>query len=161
MKIFFSYLKKYWKLCVLTLALASINQIFSLLDPYIFRFVVDDYATKIDLYTKAQFIHGVGILLLGTIGVAFVSRVAKNFQDFYLNGVSQRVGADLYRDGVSRTLALPYSIFEDERSGETLGKLQKVRQDTEKLIAAGVNVLFISLIGFIFVAVYATSIYWG
>ena len=29
------------------------------------------------------------------------------------------------------------------------------------MIAAGVNVLFISLIGFIFVAVYATSIYWG
>lgn len=161
MKVFYSYLKKYWKLCLLTLVLASINQIFSLLDPYIFRHVIDGYATKPDLYNKVEFFKGVSILLLAIVGTAFVSRVAKNFQDYFLNGISQRVGADLYRDGVAHALSLPYSVFEDERSGETLGKLQKVRQDTEKLIAALVNVLFVSLIGFIFIAVYATSIYWG
>lgn len=144
----------------MTLILATINQVFSLLDPYIFRHIIDDYATKPELYTKSEFISGVSFLLLGIIGVAFVSRVAKNFQDFYLNMVSQRVGADLYSDGVSRTLSLPYSIFEDERSGETLGKLQKARQDSEKLIAAMVNILFVSLVGFIFVAIYATSVYW-
>lgn len=160
MKIFFVYLKKYWKLCVLTLFLAAINQTFSLLDPYIFRFVIDEYATKPELYTEAEFFRGVGLLLLGIVGVAFISRVAKNFQDYYLNSVSQRVGADLYRDGISHALHLPYSVFEDERSGETLGKLQKVRQDTEKLIASFVNVFFVALIGFIFVAIYATSIYW-
>ncbi len=161
MKTFYHYLRKYWKLCALTLVLASINQIFSLLDPYIFRHVIDNYATKPDLYTRVQFFHGVGVLLLAIIGTAFVSRTAKNFQDYFLNGISQRVGADLYRDGVAHSLALPYSVFEDERSGETLGKLQKVRGDTEKLIASLVNVLFVSFIGFIFVAVYATSIYWG
>ena len=161
MRIFFNYLKKYWQFCILTLVLATINQIFSFLDPYIFRYVIDEYATKPDLYTKTEFFHGVGLLLLAIIGVAFISRVAKNFQDYYLNGISQRVGADLYRDGVAHTLSLPYSVLEDERSGETLGKLQKARQDTEKLIAALVNVLFVSFVGFIFVAIYATSIYWG
>lgn len=160
MRIFYEYLKKYWKLCALTLLLASINQFFSLLDPLIFRYVIDEYATKPDLYTKKEFFQGIGLLLLAIVGTALVSRVAKNFQDYFLNGISQRVGADLYRDGVSHALALPYSVFEDERSGETLGKLQKVRQDTEKLIAAVVNVLFVSLLGFIFVAVYAISIYW-
>ena len=161
MQIFFHYLKKYWKLCVLTLILAAINQIFSLLDPYIFRFVVDKYATHPELYTKTEFIKGVAILLSGIVGVAFVSRLAKNFQDYYLNGVSQRVGADMYSDGVAHTLLLPYSIFEDERSGETLGKLQKARQDTEKLIALLVNILFVSLVGFIFVAFYSIYIYWA
>ena len=161
MKIFYGYIKKYWKLCLLTLVLASINQIFSLLDPYIFQHVIDQYATKPDLYTQAQFFHGIGILLLAIVGVAFVSRTAKNFQDYYLNGVSQRVGADIYRDGVSHSLSLPYAAFEDERSGETLGKLQKVRENTEKFIAAFVNVLFVSLIGFIFVSIYAVHIYWG
>src|SRR3989344_3856494 len=151
MRIFYSYLKKYWKLCVLTLTLATINQTFSLLDPYIFQHVIDEYATKPDMYTKPEFFKGIGLLLLAIVGVAFVSRVAKNFQDYFLNGISQRVGADLYRDGISHSLSLPYSIFEDERSGETLGKLQKVRQDTEKLIIAIVNVLFVSLVGFIFV----------
>jgi len=161
MRIFLHYLKRYWKLCVLTLVLATINQVFSLLDPYIFRYVIDDYVAKVDLYTRAEFIQGVGLLLLGTIFVAFVSRVAKNFQDYYLNGVSQRVGADLYRDGVSHTLSLPFSIFEDERSGETLGKLQKVRTDTEKLMVALVNILFVSLVGFVFVAIYSVQVYWG
>ncbi len=161
MRIFYHYLKKYWKLCLLTLLLATINQFFSLLDPYIFRHVIDQYATKPDLYTKAQFFSGISLLLLAIVGTAFISRVAKNFQDYFLNGISQRVGADLYRDGVSHALSLPYSVFEDERSGETLGKLQKARTDTERLIAAIVNILFISLVGFIFVAVYATSIYWG
>lgn len=161
MEIFLKYLKKYWKLCVLTLVLAAINQIFSLLDPYIFRFVIDEYATKPEIYSRPEFFRGVGLLLLAIVGVAFVSRVAKNFQDFYLNKVAQKVGADLYTDGVAHTLALPYRIFEDEKSGETLGKLQKVRQDTEKLIASLVNVLFVSLVGFIFVSVYAFNIYWG
>lgn len=161
MKVFTGYLKKYWRLCALTLGLATVNQIFSLLDPYIFRFVIDDYATKPDLYTRAEFFHGVLLLLLGIIGVAFVSRVAKNFQDYYLNSVSQKVGADLYQAGVAHTLALPYRVFEDEKSGETLGKLQKARTDTEKLMASLVNVLFVSLIGFIFVSIYAFTIYWG
>jgi ATP-binding cassette subfamily B protein len=161
MQIFYHYLKKYWKLCVLTLVLAAINQIFSLLDPYIFRHVIDQYATKPELYTRAEFFRGVGLLLLAIVGVAFISRTAKNFQDYFLNGVSKRVGADLYRDGIAHSLALPYESFEDERSGETLGKLQKARDDTEKLIAAIINVLFVSFVGFIFVAIYAINIYWG
>ena len=161
MKILYHYVKKYWKLCLLTLLLATVNQVFSLLDPYIFQHVIDNFATKSDLYTRVEFFRGVGLLLLAIIGVAFVSRTAKNFQDYFLNGISKRVGADIYRDGVSHSLSLPYSVFEDERSGETLGKLQKVRLDTEALIAAVVNVLFVSFIGFIFVACYATSIYWG
>ena len=161
MKIFYGYIKKYWKLCALTLVLATINQVFSLLDPYIFRHVIDEYATNPGMYTKAEFFHGVSYLLLLIIGAAFISRTAKNFQDYFLNGVSQRVGADIYRDGVSHSLALPYASFEDERSGETLGKLQNVRENTEKFIAAFVNVLFVSLIGFLFVAIYAVHIYWG
>ena len=123
--------------------------------------MIDQYVTKPDLYTRAEFFYGAGFLLLGIVGVALVSRIAKNFQDYFLNGVSQRVGADIYRDGVTHSLSLPYSSFEDERSGETLGKLQQVRADTEKFIASFVNVLFVSLIGFIFIAIYAVRIYWG
>jgi ATP-binding cassette subfamily B protein len=57
-------------------------------------------------------------------------------------------------------LRLPYSVFEDQRSGETLGKLQKVRTDVEKLIASFINVLFTSLVGIIFVVIYAINVYW-
>jgi ATP-binding cassette subfamily B protein len=92
--------------------------------------------------------------------VAFVSRVAKNFQDYYINVITQRLGAQLYSDGIRHSLELPYSVFEDQRSGETLGKLQKVRSDVEKLLTNAINVLFTSLIGIIFVMIYALSVHW-
>lgn len=161
MKILISYLKQHAWLCVGVILLAAINQIFSLLDPLIFRHIIDDYATKFDSFTFAEFFRGVSYLLLLAVGAAFVSRVAKNFQDYYLNTVTQRTGAKIYNDGIEHSLALPYEVFEDQRSGETLGTLQKVRTSSEAFINAFINVLFVSIIGFIFVTIYAAKIYWG
>jgi ATP-binding cassette subfamily B protein len=160
MKLLFSYLKQYWQLIALALVLAAINQIFSLLDPLIFRHVIDEYATQFQKYTRAEFFKGVTVLLAAAVGVAFVSRVAKNFQDYFINVITQRLGAQLYSDGIRHSLELPYQVFEDQRSGETLGKLQKVRTDVERLMAASINILFISLVGVIFVMVYAFSVHW-
>ena len=154
------YLRKHWRIVFLALLLATVNQIFSLLDPLIFRYVIDGYATKFHQYTTSQFIQGVSLLLAAAVGVAFVSRVAKNFQDYYVNVVTQRTGAELYADGVERSLSLPYAIFEDQRSGETLGKLQKVRTDVERFITAFVNILFTATVGVVFVTVYALRVDW-
>ena len=154
------YLADYWRLIALALFLAAINQIFSLLDPLIFRYVIDQYATRFSEYTTEEFFRGVSVLLAAAVGVAFVSRVAKNFQDYFINVITQRLGARIYSDGIQHSLELPYSVFEDQRSGETLGKLQKVRSDVEKLIAASINILFTSLVGIIFVMVYAWSVHW-
>ncbi len=160
MKLLFSYLRRYWPLVALTLLLATINQVFSLLDPWIFRHVIDQYATRFSDYTPPQFFKGVGLLLAAAVGVAFVSRVAKSFQDYYINTITQRVGAEMYSDGLKHSLELPYQTFEDQRSGQTLSILQKARTDVEKLIAASVNVLFTSLVGIVFVTVYAISVHW-
>ena len=160
MKLLAAYLADYWRLVALALVLAAINQIFSLLDPLIFRHVIDEYATRFSEYSTGEFFRGVSLLLAAAVGVAFVSRVAKNFQDYFINVITQRLGARLYSDGIQHSLDLPYSVFEDQRSGETLGKLQKVRTDVEKLIAASINVLFTSLVGIIFVMVYAWSVHW-
>jgi ATP-binding cassette subfamily B protein len=160
MKLLVSYLKDYWRLVALALVLAAINQVFSLLDPLIFRHVIDQYATKFKEYTTAEFFRGVSVLLAAAVGVAFISRVAKNFQDYFINVITQRLGARIYSDGIRHSLELPYSVFEDQRSGETLGKLQKVRTDVEKLISVSINVLFTSLVGIIFVVIYALSVHW-
>src|SRR3954453_4087656 len=157
----YRYLRDYWKLVSAALALAAINQVFSLLDPLIFRHIIDSYATRYTEYTSAEFIRGVSVLLGMAVGVAFVSRVAKNFQDYFVNLITQQVGARLYADGVRHSLELPYSLFEDQRSGETLGKLQKVRSDVEKLIGLAVNLLFTTLIGVIFVMIYAAKVHWA
>jgi ATP-binding cassette subfamily B protein len=160
MALLWSYLKRYRKLVALALVLAAINQIFSLLDPLIFRYVIDRYATQYQLYTTAQFFRGVSMLLLAAVGVAFVSRVAKNFQDYFINVITQRLGAEIYADGIRHSLALPYQVFEDQRSGETLGILQKVRTDVEKLISLAINLLFTTLVGILFVMAYAFSVHW-
>jgi ATP-binding cassette subfamily B protein len=160
MKLLWSYLRRHLGLVLLALVLAATNQVFSLLDPLIFRYVIDNYATRFSEYSTGEFFRGVGLLLLAAMGVAFVSRVAKNFQDYFINVITQRVGASLYADGISHSLQLPYQVFEDQRSGETLGKLQKVRTDVEKLIAMAVNVLFQTLVGIVFVMVYAFSVHW-
>ncbi|MCI0419628.1 MAG: ABC transporter ATP-binding protein/permease, partial [Acidobacteria bacterium] len=160
MKLLFTYLKQYWKLVALALFLAAINQIFSLLDPFIFRHVIDEYATRYQDYTTTEFFEGVSLLLAAAIGVAFVSRVAKNFQDYFINVIVQRLGAQIYSDGLRHSLELPYSVFEDQRSGETLGKLQKVRTDVEKLTVAAINIVFTSLVGVLWVMGYALSVHW-
>ncbi|MSO30376.1 MAG: ABC transporter ATP-binding protein [Acidobacteria bacterium] len=160
MVLLYRYLTGYWRLVLLALVLAAINQIFSLLDPLIFRHVIDEYATRFQDYTTAQFFRGVSLLLGAAVGVAFVSRLAKNFQDYFISVITQRLGAEIYADGISHSLKLPYAVFEDQRSGETLGKLQKVRSDVEKLISVSINVLFTSLVGIVFVVVYAFSVHW-
>src|SRR3954464_14338686 len=108
MRLLYSYLRNYWGLVFLALLLAAVNQIFSLLDPLIFRHVIDQYATRYREYTTSQFFRGVSVLLAAAGGAPFVSRVAKNFQDYFLNVVTQRLGADLYSDGVRHSLELPY-----------------------------------------------------
>ncbi len=160
MQILFEYLKKYWRLCMFVVILAVINQVFSLFEPMIFQHIIDNYALRFHELTRAEFFKGTITLLGLFVGTALISRIAKNFQDYYLNTVSQRSGADMYREGVEHSLDLPYEVFEDERSGETLGKLQKARQDAEKLISDTINTLLISCIIFIFVMIYASLVYW-
>jgi ATP-binding cassette subfamily B protein len=160
MKLLFTYLKQHWQLVVLALFLATVNQVFSLLDPLIFRHIIDEYALSFEKYTATEFFKGVGMLLAAAVGVAFVSRVAKNFQDYYMNVITQRVGAQIYSDGLGHSLELPYQVFEDQRSGETLGKLQKVRTDVERFISAAINIVFMTLVGVIFVMIYAFSVHW-
>jgi ATP-binding cassette subfamily B protein len=166
MQLLYSYLRRYWPLLVLALVLAAINQVFSLLDPYLFRKLVDHFVPRNSAIGGLRLVpfwpfFWEAIPYIGAmLGVAMVSRIAKNFQDYYVNVITQRLGARMYSDGLRHSLDLPYQVFEDQRSGETLGKLQKVRIDVEKLIQSFVNVLFTALVGIIFVMWYAISVYW-
>jgi ATP-binding cassette subfamily B protein len=159
MKTLISYLKRYKKLVMLSMLLASINQIFSLLDPFIYGKIIDRFASQAGNFTKEEFIKGVGLLIAAAIGVAMVSRIAKAFQDYFINLIIQKLGADIYTDGLKHTLKMPFSEFEDQRSGETLNVLQKVRTDTEKFISNFINILFTSVIGIGFVIAYTVNVH--
>jgi ATP-binding cassette subfamily B protein len=58
-------------------------------------------------------------------------------------------------------MRLPYQDFEDQRSGETLSILTKVRADTEKFIGYVTNVLFGIIVSVVFVSIYATRLHWS
>jgi ATP-binding cassette subfamily B protein len=161
MKLLYSYLKNYKGLIFVSLLLAAINQIFSLFDPMLAGKILDKFVNHPHEGGRSQqeFMSQVMVYLGALIGVAMVSRIAKAFQDYTVNVVIQKSGAKIYTDGLRHALRLPYQDFEDQRSGETLAILQKVRTDSEKLINSAVNILFATLIGVLFVMVYAFSIH--
>ena len=86
----------------------------------------------------------------------------KHFQDYFLNVVIQKFGAKVFTDGLQHAMKLPYQEFEDQRSGETLSVLTKVRTDVEKFMINFINILFGVIIGVVFVFVYAAIfIHWS
>ncbi len=162
-------------LVFLVLGLAAINIGFSLFDPIIFGKLVNlAFNVKKSIETGAKMSSdafywsfswknaGVVYLLICSITVAMVSRIAKNFQDYFLNVIVQKFGAKVFTDGLQHAMKLPYQDFEDQRSGETLSVLQKVRTDTEKFMNYFINVLFGVIVGVVFVFVYAAIfIHWS
>ncbi|TAH02506.1 MAG: ABC transporter ATP-binding protein [Sphingobacteriales bacterium] len=158
MKILLSYLKNYKPLIALALLFATINQCFSLLDPHITGKIVDSFINKKDILSKSEYVNGILKLIGIAVGAAMVSRIAKNFQDYFANIITQKLGAQMYADGLKHSLQLPYQTFEDQRSGETLGILQKVRTDSEKFIIAFINIVFTSLVGMVFVIFYSLNV---
>ncbi|HEX7154561.1 MAG TPA: ABC transporter ATP-binding protein [Thermoanaerobaculia bacterium] len=161
MHLLYRYLTRHKKLLGAALVLATINQVFSLLDPQVFRLIVDNYATKIGTIEQSVFVRGVLLLLAAYVGVALVSRIAKNFQDYFVNVIAQNVGAQLYETSVSHSFSLPFAVFEDQRSGEILQKMHKARADAQSLITNFVNMVFVSLVGLVFVTIYAFTVHWS
>nr|WP_294935229.1 ABC transporter ATP-binding protein [uncultured Flavobacterium sp.] len=160
MKLLYSYLKKHKTLLFLALLMAAINICFSLSDSIITGKLMQDCGVGIAKYKgqELNFIKAVAFWLGLSLGAAMISRITKNFQDYFTNIVIQRTGAEMYTDGIKKSLDLPYENFEDQRSGETLNKLQKVRSDSEKLITLSISLVFQTIIGFIFVIAYISRI---
>ena len=160
MKILYSYLKPHKKLLFLALLMATINICFSLSDSIITGKLLQDCGVGIAKYKTNQsgFLKSLFFWLSLSLGAAMISRLTKNFQDYFTNSVIQRSGAAMYTDGIKKSLGLPFEDFEDQRSGETLSKLQKVRTDSEKLITLSISLIFQTIVGFVFVIIYIARI---
>ena len=94
------------------------------------------------------------------IGTAMVSRIAKNFQDYFVNVMTQKIGTSIYQDTIAHTFSLPYAVFEDQQSGQLLSKLVKAKESIQTYIASLINVVFFALVGVVFVLVYAATVDW-
>ena len=160
MKLLYSYIIKHKMLLFFALIMAAINICFSLSDSVITGKLMQDCGVGMAKYKGKEFdfIKSVAFWLGLSLGAAMISRITKNFQDYFTNVVIQRTGAQMYTDGIKKSLDLPFEEFEDQRSGETLSKLQKVRLDSEKLITLSISLIFQTIIGFIFVIIYVSRI---
>ena len=160
MKILYSYLKPHRKLLFFALLMATINICFSLSDSIITGKLLQDCGVGIAKYkaNETGFLKSLFFWLALSLGAAMISRLTKNFQDYFTNSVIQRSGAAMYTDGIKKSLDLPFEDFEDQRSGETLSKLQKVRTDSEKLITLSISLIFQTIVGFVFVILYISRI---
>ncbi|MEO6253195.1 MAG: ABC transporter ATP-binding protein [Ferruginibacter sp.] len=169
MKILLRYLKPYKWLVVLTLTLAAINIGFSLVDPILLGKLINlandhqgitkppskNFDWDRFFYSFSWQKPGLWFILICSISVAMISRIAKAFQDYFLNVIIQKFGAKVFTDGLQHAMKLPYQEFEDQRSGETLSILTKVRSDVERFMTNFINILFGVIIGVVFVFVYA------
>lgn len=160
MNLLYSYLKKHKILLFFALIMAAINICFSLSDSIITGKLMQDCGVGIAKYkgNELGFVRAVGFWLMLSLGAAMISRLTKNFQDYFTNIIIQRTGAEMYSDGIKKSLDLPYEDFEDQRSGETLSRLQKVRTDSEKLITLFISLIFQTIVGFVFVIIYISRI---
>jgi ATP-binding cassette subfamily B protein len=160
MKLLWKYLHPQRYTILLSLIFAGVSQVLSMVDPIIFGKIIDDYGSPSKLMTQHELVTGVLSWLAIAIAVALVARLAKAFQDYYTGLSVQRLGRQVFDDGLRQTLRLSFQEFEEQRSGETLSILQKVKQDTQRFMQSFVNILFTSIVGIIFLIWYAITKSW-
>ena len=145
---------------VVALVLAGIAQLLSLIDPIIFGKIIDDYATNKGNQTQRELINGVLYWLGIAIAIAITARIARAFQEYFTRQAVQKFGMQIFNDGLKQILRLSFQEFEEQRSGETLSILQKVKTDTERFINSFINILFSSVVGIGFLIWYSINKNW-
>ena len=159
MQLLWKYFHPQRKSIAAALLFAGISQVLSMIDPIIFGKIIDRYARP-SLVVRHALIQGVLTWLGIAIGVALLARLAKAAQDYYTGLSVQRLGLQVFDDGLKQTLRLSFQEFEEQRSGETLSILQKVRTDTQRFMQSLVSVLFTSIVGICFLLWYAFTKSW-
>lgn len=160
MRILWKYLHPQKSWVLLSLLLATVAQLLTLVDPIIFGKIIDDYAIKPVTTNESEKIKGILFWLGIAIAIALAARLAKAFQEYTTRMAVARFGMQIFNDGLRQTLRLNFQEFEESRSGETLSVLQKVKTDTERFMTSFMNVLFSSLIGIGFLIWYSITKNW-
>jgi ATP-binding cassette, subfamily B, bacterial len=168
MQLLYKYLKGEWRSIVVLLTFTALGSLFSLAEPIPFQWIADQYLTLKNgnisfnqQYTDTQFISGVGMILLLTIGLALMARLANSFAGYYQSMTIAKITLKMYTDGIKKSLSLPFQDLEDQRSGKTLSVIEKVKEDTTKLLTQFITTVFGSLVSIVFVIIYSAVIHWS
>ncbi|MBI3573253.1 MAG: ABC transporter ATP-binding protein [Candidatus Kerfeldbacteria bacterium] len=138
LKFVWRFLRPDKKIVVGIVFLLVVNNGFSLAEPYLFKVVVDRYMLHAldhsTFPTAALFVHRLINLLALWVGVALVSRTAKNFQDYFTVMASDRTGIRVFDHAFNYVLGLSMDYHESKKTGEVMRKLTKAREDITKLV---------------------------
>ena len=125
MQILWNYLRPHRKLVIVSLILAAVSQVLTMIDPLIFGKIIDDYATNPGNLSESELMKGVSFWLIAAIAIALLARGTKAFQEYVTRMVVQKFGMQVFNDGLKHTLRLSFQEYEEQRSGETMAILQK------------------------------------
>lgn len=130
------------------------------MSPQVLSRLIDNYLLKaVELAADLPYyIKWVLLGLGGFIGTAMVSRIAKAFQDYFVNVMTQKIGTNIYQNTITHTFSLPYAAFEDQQSGNLLSKLVKAKDSIQLYITNLINIVFFSLVGVVFVLFYSLRV---
>ena len=160
MQLLLKYLRPQQETIFLALLFAALSQVLSMIDPIIFGKIIDLYGKRSPGVVENELIRGVAKWLIVAVSVALFARLAKAAQDYYTGYSVQKLGLQVFDDGLKQTLRLSFQEFEEQRSGETLSILQKVKTDLQRFMQALVGVLFTSIVGICFLLWYAITKNW-
>ncbi|MCW3081227.1 ABC transporter ATP-binding protein [Segetibacter sp.] len=160
MRILWLYLQPHRTLVFFSLLLAGVAQLLSLIDPIIFGRIIDNYASNPQHLPQNELVRGVLLWLGIAVAVATVARIAKAFQEYTTRLAVAKFGMQIFNDGLRQTLRLSFQEFEENRSGETLSILQKVKTDTEKFVNSFITIVFSSVVGIGFLVWYSITKNW-
>lgn len=133
--------------------LATINQLLLLAEPHVLRLIIDRWVMRVASVAWPEFFRGVAGLVLAGAAIALLARIARIFQDYGASLIAQLVSTRIYATSVAHSLLLPFSVFEDQRSGELLYKIQKARIDAQSGITQLVR-LYLAALAMLVVTVY-------
>jgi ATP-binding cassette subfamily B protein len=139
MRLLLRHSLRHWRALAVAFALATVQQLLVLADPQILRMIVDRYVLRMNQMPREVFIRGVVWLVAASVALLLTARVVRNLQDYRINLIARRVGAQLYASSVAHSLLLPFRIYEDRRSGELLHTMQRARLDAEQSITSSVR----------------------
>jgi len=160
MQLLLKYLRPQRKTIFLALLFAGMSQVLSMVDPIIFGRIIDQYGKRSPTVQQDELVKGVATWLVIAIGVALLARLAKAAQDYYTGYSVQRLGLQVFDDGLKQTLRLSFQEFEKQHSGETLSILQKVKTDLQRFMQSLVGVLFTTVVGICFLLWYSVTKNW-
>jgi ATP-binding cassette subfamily B protein len=157
-----SLIKPDRRFAALIIALLVLNNGFSLIEPYFFKLVVDRYLVHIGDGTleRAALVHGLTNLMLLWILVAFISRTAKNFQDYFSTNLADRAGIRAFDGGFSHVVALSMEYHATKKPGEMMRRIQKAREDITKLVKVMVDRILQNSLTLLFVLTYSFIKQW-